>query len=486
MPTIAASAPHPILTLGDPALETPCTAVSFPDPELAGQLRAMQGALAEFRARSGYGRAIAAPQLGIPKRIVAMHLGASPFALINPVITWRSDEMQEVWDDCLSVPDRVVRVLRHRSVSLRYCNERGDRIEWLRLAPDMAELVQHELDHLDGVLMTARAVGADATRPIAEHATLVAGTRPAHRLRLARIAAAAGDIPPEFRNSPQFEYQPLSEALGCRLTLKLEFANPIRCFKARGAAFLVAELLRRGERGGIVCASAGNWGQAMAYVCRAHGLPIVVYASVNASPLKIARMRSLGAEVRLHGADFDEAKAAAKDFAVRSGMRMVEDGLEREIGEGHGTIAMELLARGEHFDSVLVPLGNGALLNGMGRWIKAASPATRVIGVCAARAPSMQRSWRDGRSVATAAAETMADGIAVRVPIDQAVEDMRGIADEVLLVGEEEIVRAMELAQNQLGFGLEPAAAVGIAAIAGHRRIFSGRSVATVLSGNNL
>lgn len=350
----------------------------------------------------------------------------------------------------------------------------------------MAELIQHEIDHLDGVLMTARQTGTDAVRPIAEHAMLVAAARPVHRLSLARIAEAPADIPPEFLNSPQYDYQPLSDALGCRLTLKLEFANPIRSFKGRGAAFLLAEMLRRGERTGIVCASAGNWGQAMAYACGRHGLPIVVYAAINANPLKIERMRALGAEVRLYGADFDEAKQEAKRFAAETGMRMIEDGLEPEIDEGHGTIAMELLASGKHFTSVVVPIGNGALINGMGRWIKASSPATRVIGVCAERAPSMEQSWRSGRIVETVAADTIADGIAVRVPIPEAVADMHGAVDEVIAVSEDDIVRAMRLAYDCAGLVLEPAGATGIAAILAHRVLFQQQNIATVLSGNNI
>ncbi|WP_202842373.1 pyridoxal-phosphate dependent enzyme [Luteimonas saliphila] len=486
MDKTAANASRPVLTLGNPVLEAPCTAVSFPDPGLADELQAMHATLAEFRARSGYGRAIAAPQVGIPKRIVAMHLGATPFALINPEITWRSSEMQEVWDDCLSVPDRSSAYCGIAASVSPTTTSVGSESNGGTCPPDMAELVQHEIDHLDGVLMTTRASDVDPIRPIAEHASLVAQARPRHRLSLARIARAARDIPPEFANSPQFEYEPLSEALGCRLTLKLEFANPIRSFKARGAAFVVSEMLRRGEREGVVCASAGNWGQAMAYVCSLHGLPIVVYAAHNANPLKIARMRALGAEVRLHGTDFDEAKAAAKAFAARAGMRMVEDGQEPEISEGHATIAIELLARNRHFDSLVVPLGNGALLNGIGRWTKAASPATRVIGVCAAAAPSMARSWRGGRVVETTAAETMADGIAVRVPIADAVDDMHGIVDDVLLVDEEDIARAMVLAHDCAGIVLEPAGAVGIAAIRAYPAHFAGQQVATVLSGNNI
>jgi threonine dehydratase len=233
---------------------------------------------------------------------------------------------------------------------------------------------------------------------------------PQHRLSLANIARSAQVIPPEFLNSPQYNCEPLSEALGCQLTIKLDFANPIRSFKGRGASFFVSEMLRRGDTRSIVCASAGNWGQAMAYVCRAYGLPITIYASVNANPLKIQRMKALGADVRLDGIDFDAAKDAAKVYAHSIEGWMVEDGLEVEISEGHGTIAMELLAdrgnRATAYGAVIVPLGNGAMLNDMARWFKAASPTTRVLGICAANAPSMAHSWRQRALVETPTANT--------------------------------------------------------------------------------
>jgi threonine dehydratase len=313
---------------------------------------------------------------------------------------------------------------------------------------------------------------------------------PQHRLSLARIARSAQVIPPEFLNSPQYNCEPLSEALGCQLTIKLDFANPIRSFKGRGASFFVSEMLRRGDRRAIVCASAGNWGQAMAYVCRSYGLPITIYASVNANPLKIQRMKALGADVRLDGIDFDAAKDAAKAYARSVSGWMVEDGLEVEISEGHGTIAMELLAaRGNGvtaLDAVTVPLGNGAMLNGMARWLKAASPATRVLGVCAANAPSMAQSWRQHTLIETPTANTMADGIAVRVPILEAVHDMQGVVDDVLLISEAHIVEAMRLVYQHAGLVLEPAGAVGVAAIVAHRTQFAGQRVATVLCGSNV
>jgi peptide deformylase len=468
-----------ILTEGHPALHTFCHPVVFPDGDLQSQLAQLHATLADFHARKGFGRAMAAPQVGIVKRVIVMNLGATPFALINPQITWRSETMQDVWDDCLSVPDCVVRVQRHISISVQYQDEQGRTRHWQRLSADLAELVQHEIDHLDGILMTERALGVDGVRPISEHAVLVGAARPSHRLSLVQIAYSANVIPPEFLNSPQYDCEPLSEALGCQLILKLDFTNPIRSFKGRGASFFVSEMQRRGDSRAIVCASAGNWGQAMAYACRSFGLPIVIYASVNANPLKVARMKALGAEVRQEGNDFDAAKVAAKAYATLINGWMVEDGFDPEISEGHGTLAVELLSRGDAFDAIAIPLGNGAMLNGMARWIKAASPATRVLGVCATGAAAMEKSWRSKTITTSDTAHTIADGIAVRVPIPEAIDD-------VLLIDDSHIIEAMRLVYQHAGLLLEPSGAVGVAAVLAHRDVFVGKTVATVLCGSNI
>jgi peptide deformylase len=476
----------PILENGHQALRTKSRAVAFPDSSLPRQIAQLHATLAAFRFRTGFGRAMAAPQAGIMKRVIVVNLGATPFALINPVITWRSNETFVVWDDCLSLPDCVVHVRRHTSISLKYFDEKERLRDWQCLPPDLSELVQHELDHLDGVLMTARADGEDAIRPIGEHAFLVGTARPVHRLSLDNIARSANVIPAEFLNSPQYDCEPLSEALGCQLSIKLDFTNPIRSFKGRGASFLVSEMLLRGEARALVCASAGNWGQAMAYACRSHGLPIVIYAARNANPLKIERMKALDAEVRLEGDDFDAAKDAAKRYAASVGGWMVEDGLEVAVSEGHGTIAVELLARGDVYDAVTVPLGNGAMLAGMARWLKAASPATRVLGVCATGADAMEKSWRNKTIVTRAVATTIADGIAVRVPILEAVADIQALTDDVLLVADEHIKQAMRLVHRHAGLLLEPAGAAGVAAILAHPAQFAGLRVATVLCGSNI
>jgi threonine dehydratase len=199
-------------------------------------------------------------------------------------------------------------------------------------------------------------------------------------------------------------------------------------------------------------------------------------------------MRAMGANVRLVGRDMDAAKAEARAWAEKQGVAFVEDGRETAITEGAGTIGRELLARDEAFDAVLVAVGNGALVNGVGRWIKAASPATEIIGVSAAGAPAMERSWRNGPSgpiAETESVSTIADGVAVRVPVPEAVHDMFGVVDDMVLVDDDSIRTAMELAQDQAGLISEPSGALGVAALLANKARFLGRRVATILCGGN-
>jgi len=241
-----------------------------------------------------------------------------------------------------------------------------------------------------------------------------------------RIREATGVIDPVFLRSPQYVWEPLSDQLGVTTVLKVESINPIRSFKGRGTDFLLHRLA--GDRTGIVCASAGNFGQGMAYACRKRGRPLTVFAARGANRMKVDRMRALGARVELQGDDFDEAKDAAKRHAAENGELYVEDGRLGAIAEGAGTIAVELMQDSAPLDAVFVPLGNGSLVNGIGTWLKQVSPTTRVIAVCADTAPSMALSWRAHRPV-VAPSSSIADGIAVRVPVPEAVDIMASTVD---------------------------------------------------------
>ena len=303
------------------------------------------------------------------------------------------------------------------------------------------------------------------------------------QLDLDAIQRAAREIDPVFRNTPQFEADALGRHLGARLLLKVETVNPIRSFKGRGTDFFVRRLEPAPPR--LVTASAGNFGQGLAWAARTRGIALDVFAAESANRLKVARMRDLGATVHLAGRDFDDAKAHAREHARREGAMFVEDGREPTIAEGAGSIAFELLAWPESIAVMLVPLGNGALLGGIGAWTRHVSSATRIVGVCATGAPAMRESLRLGRAVETAEANTIADGIAVRVPVPEALDYLRPVVDDVVLVSDDALRRAMELVLAETGLASEPAGVAGIAALIEHPELGSGGLVATPLCGSN-
>jgi threonine dehydratase len=316
----------------------------------------------------------------------------------------------------------------------------------------------------------------DATRPPVHAAA-------PGRLSLERMREAARVIDPVFLDTPQMPADALSAQLGLHLTVKVETLNPVRSFKGRGGSYYWH---RRHEDVAVaVCASAGNFGQAMAYGARRFGRRCAVYAATNANPRKLARMRELGAEVRLHGGDFDTAKAEARRFAAASGFPFVEDGDAVEITESYGTIAMELL-RGEPPELVLVPVGNGALIAGIGTWLRASAPSIRVVGIVAEGAPAMMLSWQAGRVVETPATATIADGIAVRIPVPVALADMRDTVDEIVAVSDDEIRGAMRVCLDEFGLVAESAGAAAVAAAARHAGRWPGRRVAALITGGNI
>lgn len=152
-----------ILRLGDPRLRHVAAPVDLSDPTLLEDLARLHAELAAFRAAHGFGRAIAAPQLAIARRLIAMNLGAGPLSILDPEIVWRSEATFTMWDDCLCFPELLVRVRRHASISVRYRDERGREVVRERLPRAEAELFQHEIDHLDGILAVDRAEGDPST-----------------------------------------------------------------------------------------------------------------------------------------------------------------------------------------------------------------------------------------------------------------------------------------------------------------------------------
>ena len=305
------------------------------------------------------------------------------------------------------------------------------------------------------------------------------------RLQLDGIRQAAREISAEFLDTPQFACPGISSAAGCSVSLKVETLNPVRSFKGRGVDTFLARHAQRGLRS-VVCASAGNLGLALAYAGRRRGFDVTIVAAHTAVPAKLQRMRDCGAHVVLHGGDFDAAKAFAPVLASRLSAQLIVDSLDVDTCEGAGTIGLEIARQAQPADAVLLALGNGALATGVGCAVKALMPGTQVVAVQAANAPAMALSWRAGRATPTERADTIADGIAVRVPIPQVLEDMQHTVDDVLLVGEDVIRQAMWLLLEHTGMAVEPSGAVPVAALLEHGRLFAGRRVVAVLCGGNI
>jgi threonine dehydratase len=279
------------------------------------------------------------------------------------------------------------------------------------------------------------------------------------------------------------EKAPDSVRSGRKLFLKREDRHALGAFKWRGALPAVEAFRARGAEG-IVTASTGNHGSATAWAAQQRDLPAIVYAPLAASQAKLALIESFGARVRLTGRDLDEAKQAARENARETGFAFFEDGAEPAQYQGYGAIAEEILEQCETPPvAIVVPVGNGALIGGIGEAVRRRGRETLLIGVAAREAPVMALSFEAGRPVPCDRMATFADGLAVRVAIPYAVAVMRRVVDRMLLVSEREIARALGAAALS-GLRLEGAAAAALAAPARLHDI-SGPIVA-VVTGRNI
>ncbi|MGX9883074.1 threonine ammonia-lyase [Streptomyces sp. NPDC002276] len=305
------------------------------------------------------------------------------------------------------------------------------------------------------------------------------------RLDTARIRAARQVIDPMFLDTPLYRCEALEPGLGCAVSIKLETANPVRSFKARGTELVASQLADKGERA-VVCASAGNLGQALAWSGRGRGLDVTVVASRFATAAKLDRIRALGARLQLVDGDHELARERAAAVARSEGIRLVEDSLDIETCEGAATIGLELADAARQFDTVLIALGGGALATGVGHVLKSLAPEVEVICVQPLRAPALTLSWRARRVVTTDSADTIADGVAGRFPIPAVLDDLLLVADDAVLVREESIVTGMRMLFDHAGLVVEPSAALGVAAVLEDRDRFAGRHMVTVVCGGNV
>lgn len=305
------------------------------------------------------------------------------------------------------------------------------------------------------------------------------------RLDTARIRAARRVIDPVFLDTPLYRCEALESDLGCAVSIKLETANPVRSFKARGAE-VVASLLADNGSTAVVCASGGNLGQALAWSGRARGLDVTVVASRFGPAVKLDRMRALGARLELVDGDHEMARARAAAIARHEGIRLLEDSLDIETCEGAATIGLELVDAASSFDAVLIALGGGALATGVGHVLKAFAPEVEVICIQPAGAAAMTLSWGQRRVVNTDSTDTIADAVVGRCPIPAVLNDLLLVADDAVLVQEASIVAGMRVLLVGAGLVVEPSAALGVAAVLEDRDRFAGRHIVTIVCGSNV
>jgi threonine dehydratase len=305
-------------------------------------------------------------------------------------------------------------------------------------------------------------------------------------IEAADIHAARGRLAGTIYETPCPYSETLSALTGARVFVKLENLQMTGSFKERGAANLLLQLSPDERRRGVVAASAGNHGLAVAFHAARLGVSAAIVMPEWAPLAKVTAARRRGAEVVLHGDNFDEAYARAREIEAARDLVFVHPFDDPRVIAGQGTIGLELLEQVPGLDAVLVPVGGGGLLGGVALAVKTERPAVQVIGVQAQDVPGMASALAAGTRVTVPAATTIADGIAVRRVGEHTFDLARRHADRVVTVAEEEIANAILLLLEIEKTVVEGAGAVPLAALANRRVALEGRTVALVISGGNI
>jgi threonine dehydratase len=303
---------------------------------------------------------------------------------------------------------------------------------------------------------------------------------------LADVLQARAAIAPYLRPTPTIEATALGALLGCRVYLKCENLTPTGAFKVRGGINLLAALTPEERARGVLAVSTGNHAQSVAYAARLFGVPALIYMPAGANLLKVAATRALGAEVVLTGRDFDEARVAAEERAARDGLRYIHSANEPLLVAGVGTYALELLEAVPDLDAIFVPVGAGSGVLGTATVAHAINPAIRVIGVQSEGAPAVYLSWRAGRRVETEQITTFAEGLATRQPFELPLALIPRLVDEIMLVSDDELRRAIVTLLETARQVVEGAGAASVAAAFRRREELAGKKVGLVLSGGNI
>jgi len=279
----------------------------------------------------------------------------------------------------------------------------------------------------------------------------------------------------------------LSQEVGAEVYLKKENLQITGAYKLRGAYNKIASLSDEERKRGVIAASAGNHAQGVAYSARSFDISATIIMPEATPLLKVTGTKALGAEVILHGDNYDEAYAYALTYAKEHGLTFIHPFEDPNVIAGQGTVALEMFDEINDLDVIVIPIGGGGLISGMSSAIKQIDPKVRVIGVCSAGAPAMYESFLAKKAINSQSVRTIADGIAVRDVSESNLAHILECVDEIVLVDDEEIAAAILFLLERQKLVVEGGGAAGVAAIMHQKFQFDKNTkIGTVLSGGNI
>lgn len=305
-------------------------------------------------------------------------------------------------------------------------------------------------------------------------------------LTLQRIQAAADRMRTAIYESPLKHSKTLSALTGNETYLKLDNLQMTGSFKERGALNRILTMTDDERRRGVIAASAGNHGQAVAYHAASRGIPVQIWMPRYTPLNKLTATRGYGADVVLKGENYDEAYEGALERSEQTGATFLHAFDDKEVIAGQGTLGLEILTQMPAPDAIVVPVGGGGLIAGVGCAVKEQAPHIEIIGVQTSRLPSMQAALQEGGPVSLPGKSTLADGIAVRKAGRITVPLVAKYADRIVTVEEDEIAATILLLLEREKVLAEGAGAIALAAVLLGKTGHSGKRVAAVVSGGNL
>jgi threonine dehydratase len=303
---------------------------------------------------------------------------------------------------------------------------------------------------------------------------------------LSDIQAALGRIRDAIRVSPCTDSEAFSVLTNNFVFLKLDNQQRTGAFKERGALNKLLTLNKEELARGVIAASAGNHAQGVAYHAGRHGVRARIVMPLTTPLTKVSSTRAYGAEVVLHGANYDEAYEKAVEQSREEGFTLVHAFDDDAVIAGQGTLGLEILQQHPNIEAIVAPIGGGGLIGGIACAVKETNPAVQVFGVQPARIPSMKLAVAEGRPVTLSPAKTIADGIAVRRAGERTLPLVQKYVDEIVTVEEEEIANAILLLLEREKTLAEGAGAAAIAALLNHKLPLKGKKIAVLVCGGNI